>query len=283
MPPVLKFAALFEAQDPIFAPHVFGGMIRGALGRALRGINLSAYTALFEPDKRDDLGPRYENPPVPYALEVRSPPGGFVQAGERFQVGVTLYGEASALADYVVEAMARAGDDGFGKTRGRAALSGTQCVWRYDAYSGQPYNDAPLMTPEVPTIPNCVRIVLTSPLRRKHMGAVMTPESFEAKPWIEAISSRIAILDAAYGDASGVVAGPAVPRIKTEERQLWWTEQHIWSAKQNTTRDLSGTTGSFRLPLAGIEQHWPTIWAGQWYQVGSGVTAGLGAYRVVPE
>lgn len=283
MPPLLKFAVMFEAQEAIFAPHVFGGMIRGALGKALRGINLAAYNALFEPEKRDDLGPRYDSPPVPYALDVRSPPGGLVQAGERFSVGVTLYGEASVLADYVVGAMARAGQCGFGKTRGRAALLGTQCVWRYDDYAGQPHDGAPLMLPEAPVMPNHARIVLTSPLRRKHMGTYMTHESFEAKPWIEAISSRIAILDAAYGDARDVVAGPTVPRIKTGERQMWWVEQYIWSAKQSTVRDLSGTAGNFRLPLTGLEQLWPAIWAGQWYQVGSGVTAGLGTYRVVSE
>ena len=132
-------------------------------------------------------------------------------------------------------------------------------------------------------MPAFASIVLTSPLRRKNLGVAMTHESFEAKPWIEAISSRIAILDAAYGDAGSPTTGATVPRIKTDERQLWWVEQFIWSSKQRISRDVSGVAGNFRLSLSGLEEHWPTIWAGQWYQVGSGVTAGLGAYRVVPE
>ncbi len=282
MPPILKFIAMFEAREAIYAPRVFAGMVRGAMGNALRDINPAAYKALFEPEKRSDLGPRYKNPPAPYALEARSPAGGFIQADDQFSVGVSLYGEASVLANYVVDALARAGTDGFGKTRGKAWLLGTECVWRNDEYSGLPYKDAPLMTPEIPPMPNFARIVLTSPLRRKNLGAFMTPESFEAKPWIEAICSRIAILDAAYGDAKGVSKGPAIPHIKSKERQLWWVEQGIFSAKQNKLRDGSGTMGNFYLPLMGLEAHWPAIWGGQWYQVGSGVTAGLGAYRVVP-
>lgn len=283
LPSALKFVARYETREPIFAPQMFGGMFRASLGPALLDVDHGAYRNLFEPAPRPELGSRYKDPPTPLVMEARDPQGGFLDAGERFSINLTLIGEAAVLVAPLIEALRMVGENGLGKTRAETTLLSTECIWRDDEYLGGPAEDAPAVPPMIPPLPKIARVALISPLRRKVDGKQLTERTFTARRWVDAIRERIAVLDAAYGDAPKIDRGPKVPEISIDDVQLWTVEQDLYSSGSDKRRPTSGVMGNFLLPLDGLAEHWPFIWAGQWYQVGARPNIGLGAYRVRPE
>lgn len=301
MPPVLRFAAVYSVIEPIFGPQVFGGMFRSALGKALKEINPVAYRDLFAPEPRPELGRQFNNPPPPLYIDVTQPAGGFVRSGEQFEVVISLVGEAAALIEILIDALFIAGRTGFGKTSASADLLEVRCLWPYGADELSPIEVDP-EPPYIEDVPTAAAIVLTSPFRKTvsdrgaqkvrkttpriipHDGdSTLSRKSFSAGVWIDAIRQRIALLDVAYGDAREFDPGPKSPRLKINRFQLFDVHQFHYSSRSKSEQDVSGVMGSFRLPISGIEEHWPYIWAGQWYQVGARPNIGLGAYQVLIE
>jgi len=288
VPPVLRFAVVYRAIEPILGPQVFGGMIRGALGKALMDINPTAYNKLLRPEPRTELQQQFKNPPPPLYLETALPAGGLVQSGSSFTVTISLVGEVAILSEIVLAGLEKAGQVGFGKTQSRAELINAECIWRNEGGGGLHPSGAHPETPAIPECPDAARIVLTSALRKKERGQFLGKNSFTARAWIEAVQARIGLLDVAYGDAASLADLPDVPRCKISQVQLWDVLQKHHSSAQETKAgkgdlDASGVTGNFLLPMQGLEENWPYIWAGQWYQVGARPNIGLGAYRVLPE
>lgn len=273
----------FVALDHILAPQMFGGMIRQTLGHALRDVNMATYKNLFEPEPRPELGARYRDPPPPLILEAPSPAGGLVRDGEEFRLVFSLVGDSAVLSNRLVEGIEQMGALGLGKTRGQMELTSIVCIMRDDEFLGSADVTAPPVKPNIPEMPDAARVVLSSPLRQRNSGEILTHQSFTARLWIQAIQNRISVLDAAYGEATLNAPKIDVPECPIYDVQLWFVDQQLWSSRGGKRRDVGGLMGNFLLPLTGLELHWPAIWAGQWYQVGAGVNAGLGSYRILPE
>lgn len=270
LPPLLRMRLVFEVAEPIVPSQAIGAMWRGALGKALRGIDVAAYRRLLAPEPGPGSSIGRDNMPAPFVIDAEMPQDLVALPGDPLTVDVTMIGEAATDAPTLLEAFEAAGHAGLGKGRGQAALVQAGTIW----------NDHPDGLPEVPrppVRPRTALVVLRTPWRSG--SEPFTRKTFRSGAFAASVLRRVDLLATAYG-AGGVnlpVPEPTLSRV-----QVWPVSQHRWSAKLEIENDLSGTMGTFILKVPDEPSFWNALWYAQWVQFGSKTAFGLGSLRVHP-
>jgi len=115
----------FSARDAIqFPPGSTGNLLRGALGASLRRVAPEAYGRVFKPAGGVRGPSGLADRPRPFVLRVRSLDGALISPGTAFEVGVNLFAIREQWCDWLADALAAAGQAGFGPGRGHAVLEG---------------------------------------------------------------------------------------------------------------------------------------------------------------
>jgi hypothetical protein len=295
----LEFAALGELRWPEYK----GGLFRSGLGLFLREqacitgapacggcphLARCAYPLVFEnpiqPDEAAVLR-RYTHAPHPFVLRPPLEPGTRLAAGAVFRAGLAVFGPAHGLLPALLEALDRMGRSGryggpFRLVCVRSALTGAELA----RSGGEGWlREPPLWSPGPARGPvRTVRLEFLTPLRIRTRGRYNPRPGFIAIT--HALLRRLHLLAAVHagGPADSGWMRPlleAADRIAT--RRAEWT-LYRWSrpsGRQQADIPMDGLLGSLEAE-GELDPLLPYLEAGQWLQVGSGTSAGLGAYRL---
>lgn len=298
-PVELEFAALGELRWPEFR----GGLFRSGLGLFLRELACitgadtcqgcphlarCAYSVIFETPVVAGQTPvlrRYTHAPHPFVLRPPLEPGTRLAAGTVFRAGLCVFGPALEWLPALLEALDRMGRSGryggrFELRRLRSALTGAELARRGgDGWLGEP----PLWKPAalVRSV-RSVRLDFLTPQRIRTRGRYNPRPGFLAIT--HALLRRLHLLAAIHagGPADSGWMRPllaAADRIAT--RRADWS-LYRWSrpsGRQQADIPMDGLLGSLEAE-GELDPLVPYLEAGQWLQVGSGTSAGLGAYRL---
>jgi hypothetical protein len=127
-----------EALTPVHLGPQAGAQIRGALWQALQSFACTDPSAATRPEHARHCpmcrlvaletadAARGLNPARPFAIQpplaMRAEADRYYRLGERFQFGISLFGDASDLFPYILQAVNRMGDQGIGYGRGQFRL-----------------------------------------------------------------------------------------------------------------------------------------------------------------
>lgn len=137
--------------------------------------------------------------------------------------------------------------------------------------------------PDPGPAPSALRIMLDTPLRLRHHGKTVRPDSLTAEILVHAILSRLQSLLRGAAEPPWSGAGEAVEAARGwmgERRGLTWEDWTRFSSRQDRHLEMGGLRGELALDLSGRPALWPLLWAGQWLHCGKGTTMGLGRYSV---
>lgn len=179
-----RLVIVCRAEDDLDLPFYSGSAFRGALGHALAEVDRIAFDRVFEGNTgRPPVNARYGTTP-PYTIA--PPVDCFIARGVRFELGVTLFGNAIAHTPAVIEAVALCGRNGVGPGRGRfAALA----VAGEDGEPGEPVFACDMAGPWPG---GALGLTLLSPLHIKTDGEENRAPSFEVL--VRAILRRLTVL-----------------------------------------------------------------------------------------
>jgi hypothetical protein len=307
-PDLARFRFTLEALDPIQLPEYAGSAWRGLLGHGLRrtacvtgqptctGCLLTpscVYSVLFEtppPPGKDLAG--FTAVPHPLVLDIDPRAPAHHEAGDRIELGITLFGPITTQSPYLIHALGSAGQRGIGRGRGRFRVDtvrqengiGTD-RWElvYDANNGT-YHQRPALSPIPPPAPSRTRLHLHTPLRIKRDGRLVVPERFALADLLRHLYNRLQRLVLLYGgrpetfdwtSASAFAGG-----LRLDATNLIWHDWTRYSSRQRTLMQLGGLMGELVITGPALSEIWPALWAGQWTHVGKGTSFGLGAYRL---
>ena len=219
---------VLEAQSDVHMGVQAGGQIRGALWQALNEETCTAPLQRQHPDhalhcpmcfllELEANSPRGENPPRPFGifppLAVRAEDDRVFLRGNKFEIGMTLMGKATALFPYLVYGMRLAGEKGVGYGRGRFSIT---AIHNRNPLTGtcEPLLDGRVV--RIPTIgvqrddivqaasqlaPDKIRLRFLTPTTLKHKGVILHLPNFQAL--IGRLLERCQALALHYGETSG--------------------------------------------------------------------------------
>lgn len=303
-----------RAEGRVVLGDVAAGMIRGALGGALRaqacttgaptcgGCPLTAsctYAALFEPAPAPHLHAGFADAPRPYVLHLERPLPAVVRPGRTFAFDLVLVESASSALAALVGAVRRLEATGLGDARtverggrsGRIRLASVEAlhgeapevVWRPGRRLPQP-GPAPAWLGGAPCpAAEALRLTFTSPVRLKVGGRPCAAPSLV--DLVRALARRVtafARLHGRFDDALQQQLHAAIDLARgldVHEARFTPAVRERYSARQGRRIPLEGVLG--RLVVgAGWEPLWPLLDAGRLLHVGKNATHGLGAYRL---
>ncbi len=231
---------------------------------------------------------RYTAAPHPFVLRIDSR-----QDGAPYRLGLILFGRADRHLPYFVHALAEAGKTGLGRQRRAFELIEVRQAQRPDAgdwrsiYApGQPLNPVAGSVIEPPDPPEWLEIHLETPLRLRREEHLVTPARFGFADLFGALLRRISMLSYFHTETPLEVDFAGLSEASREvplyEPKLRWYDWTRYSSRQDTTLEMGGLFGRFRLRGRDIGPFWPYLWLGQWTHAGKGATLGLGRYRIHP-
>lgn len=301
--PVGRYRIEFFADTPVDLGDFPGSPWRGALGHALRRTvcvargqeckacmlyRSCAYPYLFQtpvPETAPKMR-RYETAPPPYVIDAPA----HTDATLHYPLELTLIGIANHHFPIVLHALRQAAGSGRGIAGHRLRLGRVAQETAPGSGEWLPiYEDGGALTPSPPavmTIPPCpqhVGIRLHTPLRLKRDGRHVGPGDFRFADLFGNLLRRISLLTCFHTD---VPLETDFKSLVTQAKEigithrLTWKEQSRYSARQKTRMQYGGLLGDIELREQAIAPFWPYLWIGQWVHAGSGVTMGLGAYRL---
>lgn len=301
---VVRYRWRYCVEQSVRLPPYLSSKWRGAFGRALKATvclmpphtpcltcplrQTCLYPLFFEDNLVPELA-RYTAPPRPFIVECGAPPDR-AAVGETLELDMVLIGAVNDYLMALIPAARRAGQYGLDVGRERVLLRLLE-VLRQDGIDqwtplapsdgALPRQVAPI---PIPAPPQRVRIEWVTPLRLKHRGRLVTPETFSLAYFIERLLARSRLLEQFYGEGEADTTLTVVHDLPGERRrELRWREISHWSARQRALMKLGGVVGFMeinngeRLTLV-----WPALWLGQWLHVGNNTSFGLGEYRLVP-
>lgn len=188
---------------------------------------------------------------------------------------MSLLPAAEPVAPYAVRALLAAAENGL--TVRRVSLD---CVDIRDAATGLPVDPSrPLPEPvsaTCPPTPTAVRLHLTTPLRIRLRGDLLTGRSLLPEHLVAASMRRLRSLGLPMPAAVADTAhGPSVG-LRFDESRLGWLETTRFSSRQNATMRLGGIVGEATLTLCGAPHIWPLLWAASILHLGKGASMGFG-------
>lgn len=307
--PLILTRLTFRAEEPVRLRAHAGFAWRGVFGWALKrtvcamglrpceGCMLAAsclYPYVFEtpPPESARRMTRYEAVPHPFALFTGPVCERSLAAGEPVTVDLTVFGNASRHLAFFIRAFELAGQRGLSTRRARLALVRVEAL-PVDAggepqaiYEPEGAFRAPVAREAaVPPCPGSVLLQLSTPLRLKENGTLVTPATFAARHLLSSLVRRISMLmyfhtgDALAADFRALKV--AARGAEVVARDLRWLDLTRRSSRQATLMQMGGLVGSATLDLGNAEALWPYLWLGQFTQAGKGTTMGLGHYRLL--
>lgn len=301
--PLSVYRLDFRAPGAVFRSFA-GSAWRGAFGRALKGtvcvargipcsdcmlLRTCAYPYIFETPPPPEAAKmrRYPAAPHPFVLQIHDDSGN----GGLYPLGLTLFGDAYRYLPYLIHAFERAGEHGLTARRMKLELEGvSQCVdfsrdeWRAVFLPGEALRPVPAAMPQIPPVPERIRINVETPLRLRRDEHYVTADTFRFTDLFRNLLRRISMLTYFHTqtpletDFAGLVR-------RSEEVELYsaalrWLDWTRYSTRQNTELQMGGLVGAVELKGTEIEKFWPYLWLGQWTHAGKGTSMGLGRYRI---
>lgn len=299
-----RFDCRFETDAVL--PAFKGSVLRGAFGRALRQSVCTVpkvscnqcrdnrtclYPAVFDRAAAQEPSQDRRTPPAPYVIE---PPGGTQRrygAGEPFEFGLLLFGEANRSLAYLIHALERAGAAGIGAeadgARGRFRIETVRSAGQ-TVFSGQTKHFDPptlLNAPGLQADSNgCRRVTvrLETPLRLKQANHLNDHLPFHVL--MSAALRRIADLHNHFSsgepdlDYAGLVQ--KARSVETAEDRLRWSERKRYSGRQKSEMLFGGLVGDV-VYTGDLGPFLPVLTYGAELHLGKQTTFGLGKVAVL--
>jgi hypothetical protein len=307
LPLLKRYRFHFVMEEPVRLPHYTGSAWRGLLGHGLRRVacvtgqkqcegclllDSCIYNHLFESRSQESDSGRYRVRPHPYVLEPLSTSSRQLQAGDTLNLGITLASRAEATLPFLVQGLRHAGWRGLGQRGGRFRLGGLfqekdlggghwNPIWDSAQERLRPF-DSERSVP--PPVPQHVRIELLTPLRMKHRGRLVTPETFDAPDFLRQLWRRTQEMSRYYGGVEHDLLLPCPTEkpddIRAGQKELHWHDWTRYSSRQGCHMQMGGLMGSWTLEGDALDRWWPLLWYGQWLHLGKATSMGLGHYRL---
>jgi hypothetical protein len=231
---------------------------------------------------------RYTAAPHPFVLRIDSR-----QSGSPYRLGLILVGRADRHLPYFIHALAEAGKAGLGRKRSpfelvevRQAPRPDSEDWRSIYAPNQPLQPLPGQWVTFPQPPESFEIHLETPLRLRREKHLVTPANFCFADLFGSLLRRISMLSYFHTDTPLETDFAALKRsardIPVHEPKLHWYDWSRYSSRQDTTLEMGGLLGHFRLGGSELAPFWPYLWLGQWTHAGKGTSMGMGGYRIWP-
>lgn len=216
----------------------------------------------------------------PYILcPDRAPRDGLLRAGQPFRVRMTLFSAADPAAAYAVRALLEAAANGL--TARRVPL---HCIDISDVATGLTVEPSGLLPEPVkatcPQAPVAVRLHLTTPLRIRLRGDLLTGRSLLPEHLVAAAIRRIRRLGLVLPEGLAGAARAAAVNLRFGDRRLGWLETTRFSSRQNTAMQMGGIVGEATLDLRQASHVWPLLWAASVLHLGKGASMGFGRIEV---
>jgi len=288
--PIVRYRLTFAPADGWRGAE--GTAWRGGFGHALRArvcrtgapncdgcpfTDTCAFPLFFPAAVKDRADVDADERIVPLALDA----GG---TGKSPWLECTLLGPGTAHAAMVVQALAMAADNGIGpaRTRLRAAQIAQEQPPGSNQWSPTLNNPAPVPPP--PELPaGTIALHLRSPLRLRHEGVYIRPETFTFADLASSLLRRASALLAQAGLTAQIDyrrLGAMARAVLWRSTDLRWEEFERRSDVQQSTMKVGGIVGHCSLDSAGLEPFWPLLWLGQWLRAGKFTSAGFGRYTL---
>lgn len=303
----LRAEVEIEAVEALELPEHAGGMLRGALARALQRSTCAwrppcvecrspltcPYTYLFETPPPPDTRRLRRYPKAPHPLVVEPPEEGArtLAPGERFRFGLVLVGRATALLPFVVHALECMARTGLARGRARTRVG---AVWQatptgmqslFDASTGAiaaPAPRAPLAAWRVGGTAS-VMLRFRTPTRLVREGRLVGAPA--PRDLVAALLRRLSSLH--YFHCGGLdlpldfpALLEAAARLRVVASDLRWQEWRRHSSRQGRHVAMGGFVGDLALagdlgPLASC------LRLGEALHVGKGTIFGQGRYEIL--
>lgn len=265
-----------------------GSAWRGAFGHALKrmvcamrlrpcdGCSLSA--VCIHPTF---FGDRAESEPSrPFILcPDRAPRDGLLRAGQPFRLRMTLLPSAASVVPYAVRALLAAAENGL--TARRVPLD---CLEIRDGATGLRFDPSGRLpesvSPTCPSAPAAVRLHLTTPLRIRLRGDLLTGRTLRPQHLVASSIRRVRRLGFALPAAVADAAHAECVNLRFDDPRLGWLETTRFSSRQQSAMQMGGIVGDAVLDLRKAPRVWPLLWAASVLHLGKGASMGFGRIQV---
>ena len=227
---------------------------------------------------------KYQRAPHPFVIAAPLLADGPPEGDGSFAISFRLFGPACASAPFCLRAFGEAARRGFSKSRVPFRLAATE-VRRGDGRMAPPEGDAPVLLGPPEPWPEHVRLSILTPLRMKHQGRMVTPQTFSAGIFAMAVVRRFGLLSAFYGnDERGAPDFPALKReaeaVGLSDARLEWHSLYRHSSRQGARQSISGLLGEVGLDLSAAPALRRILAWAPVIHVGKGTSMGLGRVMV---
>ncbi len=214
--------------------------------------------------------------PRPFVLAPQpSPPGGWVRAGQPFDVRLLLLSGAGSAAPYVLHALIDAGARGL--TRQRVPF---RCLslssWAKPDSAADSRRGIEPVDLHPPPAPQSVLIHFSTPLRLRLHGDLLTGTTLTVTRLVDAILRRARLLNVPVPETLVASAREQAAMLSWQEPRFGWLETTRFSTRQQTRMQLGGIVGQARLDLRAAPDVWPLLWLASMLHVGKGASMGFG-------
>ena len=284
-----RFRFHFRATDAVrFAPGQSANAVRGAFGRALRGVSREAYARLFEPaSPAAGQGPSgLSDWPRPFVLRAAHLDGMVFSPGDPFFFDVHVFDVRRPAFDMFRAAFGALSSNGLGAGRGRAELTGSEQIdpdGRTIMAGGLP--GAPsVLTLDADEAPwERVGVRFLTPTELKAAGELVERPEF---PILFArLRDRSSTLRALYGagpiDIDFRAMGERAAGVRMAGCRLQWERVERKSGRTGQIHSIGGFTGEAHYEGA-LGEFLPWLRAARWVGVGRQTVWGKGDLRVLP-
>ncbi len=292
-----------HAQDTIRLGHNAGSQLRGAFLNALISFKFNDYV-VHELIKRETAdAPRGKLPVRPFAIQpplANTEQGFFLRTGERFSFNISLFGDVAQLFPYVIQSVAKMGEQGVGYGRGTFTLKNVHAVNPLTHETQSLLEDGRIReAPGIPVTNEQVKVhasaMPTEHLRLRFLTPLQLVQAGKSisEPRFDVLIARL--IDRCQAIAENYTA--------TEYSGLWrevyldlverakhvvladfdakWLTLRSGSRRTNTTTSMSGLLGTATYTGALSPFNFWLLW-GQSTQVGKNTTKGNGWYEILP-
>lgn len=292
-----------HAQNIIRLGHNAGSQLRGAFLNALVSFQFSDYVVheLIERETAD--APRGKLPVRPFAIQpplANTEQGFYLRGGETFSVGMSLFGDVAQLFPYVIQAVAKMGEQGVGHGRGTFSLKSVHAVnpltretqsllenGRIREAPGIPVTNGQVKSLAAALPTDQIRLRFLSPLQLVQEGKSISEPSFDVL--VARLIERCQAIAENYTSAEYSAAWRDVyldlveqsKHITLADFDTKWLALRSGSRRTNTTTSMSGMLGTATYTGALSPFNFWLLW-GQSTQVGKNTTKGNGWYEILP-
>lgn len=315
---VSRFEIVLQSQGEAVLPALLGSTLRGAFGHALKAISCSVqhrdcekcflsevclYPTIFEPTSsskiRDLPRPFIFEPPIPpFTKEISENNTLKLRVAENGKIsfGLTLIGEAAKKLPYFIYAFELMARHGLGVARQSFSVAE---VFHLDAYN----HKTTVYTPDLPKIlpfqETSLAVLVEARLNKLQFSQVLqidfqTPmrirrnrellEKITFSEFFKQCSLRLKFLAEIYGqrlEYDYETLRSDAELVETLSDNLWRHGLSRYSNRQDKKFDLDGMLGKIEFGLRSPGMFLPFIVAGEFLNVGSASSLGLGKYLIV--